>query len=166
MKTFLAIFWTIIGLAVFFAFYSYRSVETSSLKRITTKYELVTKTPLTENSHEFKKLIEYRVACFGADGSLAKEKLPCMETYVLTLLRMCEKDATALPNKSGFVRCVRECPIMFNICMGEKQADEPCVKVEEQCIEHCLDKEWRGPRFVQKDQGWSRVGRSMALDNF
>lgn len=166
MKAFLVVAWTIIGLVLVLAFFPFQKVETSSRRHVMDKYEAVLKTPLTRESQEFKKLIEYRVACFGADSSLAKEKLPCMETYLLTLLRMCEKDSTALPNKPGFVRCVRECPIMFNICMGQKQADEPCILVEEQCIEHCLDKEWRGPRFVQKDQGWSRVGRSMALDNF
>jgi hypothetical protein len=166
LKLFLAIAWTLIGATLCLAFFAYRSVETSTIKRVTEKYAVVLKTPLTENSNAYRSLIEYRLNCFRADGSFAKEKLPCMEKYLLTLVRMGENDVTSLPNKPAFVKCVRDCPIMYNMCMGSKLDEEPCIVVEEQCIEHCMDKEWRGPHFVQKDQGWSRSGRSLALDNF
>jgi len=164
MKYFLAIAWGLIAYLLFISFYSYQKVESSQVKRVLEKYEAVSKTQLTANSFRYRNIIEYRADCFQTDGSLSKDHLPCMEIYILTLLRMSEKDRTAVPNKSGFIRCVRDCPIMFNMCRGNTRDDGQCVVFEERCIEYCLDKEWRGPHLIQRDQGWNRTPRVLAPD--
>jgi len=109
-------------------------------------YEAVLKVDASSTSKDaFEKIIQERLQCYEENWFYADRVEMCRSTYMTDLVQEARKTIKSMPDMGNFLVKVRNCPIVYSICKGEREGDSKgCVQVERQCIDYVLDRYWRG----------------------
>ncbi len=168
LRWFLLCSWVFLGYVVAQALLSHQPAAPGLATELRAMYREVRQTELTPVSPAWAPMIEERLECFGQAkiGGLALRF--CTQDYAKAVMEEADQLLSSLPDKAGFIHCLNRCPIMYNMCMGERSTlssgdcafnpelcaggrtgvpvalFESCVPVEQQCVELCLNRHWRG----------------------
>lgn len=110
----------------------------------------VNETPVSSIARdEFLGAIHNRIGCFGRNFDYINRITLCMSKYREEIVHTARKNISARPEVGLFIKNVAYCPIMYNLCQGKLDPRDPasaelCVNFEHKCIDHMLDKFWRG----------------------
>ncbi|MDD2467638.1 MAG: hypothetical protein PHI97_26960 [Desulfobulbus sp.] len=108
-------------------------------------YQQVEKTaPSTVDEQQHIQVIRERLNCYFANNEYTERVNNCNGPYVKDIVALARQSLTARPSLGAFVRILNICPVLYNMCMGNKNDGEQCILFERRCIDHVLDKYWRG----------------------
>ncbi|WP_417292445.1 hypothetical protein [Desulfovibrio porci] len=105
--------------------------------------------PSNVSVEENSAIIRERVACFARNFSYVKRAKICMDTYQRDIVATARANVSGRPEIGPFVKNIEYCPVMYNLCEGQVDAQHRtspgfCIRFERQCIDYMLDKFWRG----------------------
>lgn len=146
MRIFFVCIFLVVG-AVILGTKGYHSLEPkTNIEMVRALYEEVNKTlPSVVSSKEHVAIIHDRLECYKTNYDYTKRIRTCNNAYVKDLVEQARKDIQSHPDMGNFVKKINICPVMYSMCVGQTGNDvERCVVFEKQCIDHMLDKFWRG----------------------
>lgn len=146
LRYFLLASWIFLLYLLFTALVSHERIEPSLARQLIAMYHEVKEAPLTRTSEACTPIIEQRLQCFGHAKLKGTELKYCTQEYAFAIMEQAKETHSSLPNKAPFLQCVKLCPIMHNMCMGDNTEllHNTCIDTERRCVEYCLNKHWRG----------------------
>ena len=153
MRILLVCIFLVIG-AVLFWTKGYHSLDPkTNIEMVRELYDEVNNTlPSVVSSQKHTAIIRKRLECYEKNYDYTKRIRTCNNAYVKALVEQARKDIQSHPDMGNFVKNVNICPVMYSMCVGQTGNNvDRCIVFEKQCIDHMLDKFWRGgASYIQK----------------
>ncbi len=135
-------------------------LEHNSQENIDELYNKVNATlPSFRAKKEFETIILDRIDCFESNVSYRDRINICLHEYRGDITDVAREFIAGRPQLGLFIENVSLCPIMYNLCQGQKDLQEfetnnLCIRFERQCIDYMLDEYWRGlPMYNEIETG-------------
>jgi len=146
MKIFLICAFLLVGLVVFRATGYHLLKPESNIEMVRALYREVNNTlPSVVSADEHALIIRKRLECYAENDDYTRRIRVCNNAYVKALVEQARKDINSRPDMGNFVQYINVCPVMYSMCVGKTANNvDRCVVFEKQCIDHILDKFWRG----------------------
>lgn len=154
MRILLACILLVVGAVVFRASGYHLLKPETNIEMVRSLYEEVNKTlPSVVSSKEHISIIHKRLECYEKNDDYTKRIRVCNNAYVKALVEQARKDIQSKPDMGNFVEKINICPVMYSMCIGQTHNNvERCIVFEKQCIDHILDKFWRGEASYTQQQ--------------
>ena len=128
----------------------------SPVQKLIALYNEVEKTPSSPMSERLSKIVNNRMNCYNKESDLSTRIEECRKDYIREIVFSARKGLKSVPMLGDFVLCIRYCPIIYAMCIGDENIkdSEDCVGQEVQCIDYCFDNYWRGGNPPKERRAW------------
>ncbi len=142
-KIFIVSFLLLVSGIVFIGFTSHEKVDYFEDKMLSIIYEDIRETKRDEKIHgPWYQFVIHRAVCWE-QVLMYRDTQNCVRMYVNEVLSMARSNNAIMSEKTKFVQCVRNCPLVYEMCSNNPAEEMNCADMEAICLQFCMERGWR-----------------------